>query len=134
MEEKQKNKNDEGQGPGVNEVPDFWTPSRVRMLASSIIIMSFLLLLGFGLVVYKLIEKAMVNNSVAVQQPVNSLVTLSHKDSRKHFKIDLQGYKIKDLESNGRLITLHVVRDGKAQIWIVDSSEKKIKSIIEIEP
>ena len=134
MEEKQKNKNDDGQEPEVNEAPDFWTPSRVRLLAGSIIIMSFLLLLGFGLVVYKLIEKAMVNNSVAAQQPANSLVTLSHKDSGKHFKIDLQGYKIKDLESNGRLITLHVVKDGKAQIWIVDSSEKKIKSIIEIEP
>ena len=134
MEEKQKNKNESGQDLEVTEQSDFWTPSRVRLLAGSIIIMSFLLLLGFGLVVYKLIEKAMVNNPPAAQHPASSVVTLSHKDTVKHFKIDLQGYKIRDLESNGRLITLHVVRDGKAQIWIVDSSEKKIKSIIEIEP
>lgn len=134
MEEKQKNKNVSGPDLEVTEQSDFWTPSRVRLLAGSIIIMSFLLLLGFGLVVYKLIEKAMVNTPPSAQHSASPVVTLSHKNSVKHFKIDLQGYKIRDLESNGRLITLHVVRDGKAQIWIVDSSEKKIKSIIEIEP
>ncbi len=134
MEEKQKNKNDSGQNLEANEPSDFWTPSRVRLLAGSIIIMSFLLLLGFGLVVYKLIEKAMVNNQPVAQQPASSVVTLSHKDSVKHFKIDLQGYKIQDLQSNGRLITLHVEKDGKVQIWIVDGSEKKIKSIIEVVP
>ena len=134
MEEKQKDKNDTSQEQDANDAPDFWTPSRVRLLAGSIIVMSFLLLLGFGLVVYKLIEKAMVNNSPAAKPSASSLVTLSHKDTVKHFKIDLQGYQIKDLESNGRLITLHVEKDGKAQIWFVDGSEKKIKSIIEIEP
>ena len=134
MEEKQKNENQKTEQPNPTDAPDFWTPGRVRMLAGSVVFMSFLLLLGFGMVVYKLIEKAMVPSTTTLSQPANAIVTLTDQDSRKHFKIDLNGYKIKDLESNGRLITLHVEKAGKGQIWIIDSSEKTIKSIVELQP
>lgn len=118
-------------GPSDQE-PTFWTESRVRLLAGSIIIMSFLLMLGFGLVIYKVIEKSLTSNAHLSPSNTKPIPTLKAANARKRLEVNLEGYKVKEVSSNGRLITLEVEKAGQMQIWVIDSSEKTIKSIIDV--
>lgn len=110
----------------------FWNPQRVRLLGGSIIIMSFLLILGFALVVYKLIEKALVNQPQTINLSKNDTIKLQSTTLKPAFELDLNGYEIKQMSSSGKLLTLHVVRGNEAQLWIIDSTAKKIKKIIQL--
>ncbi len=116
---------DESQSTRIAQESTFWNPLRVRMLIAAIIIMAFLLLLGFGLVVYKLIEKALVKqeNQTKVTQNVEQVPT---------FEIDLQGYQIKHLAQSGNTLTLHVMKEQSQELWLIDSYSKKIKKIIKL--
>jgi len=116
---------DESQSIRIAQESTFWNPLRVRMLIAAIIIMAFLLLLGFGLVVYKLIEKALVKqeNQTTLTENINKTPT---------FEIDLKGYQIKHIAQSGNIVTLHVIKGQSQQLWFIDSYSKKIKKIIKL--
>ena len=117
----------------IADTNDFWNPRRVRMLAAAVIFMWFLLILGFGLVVYKFIEKVLVSSAKApVASEQQDPLKLQNTSLAPAFEIDLNGFEIKHISQSGSTITLHVVRGNEAQIWIIDSSAKRVKKIIKL--
>lgn len=116
----------------IRQENDFWNPKRVRMLGASIIFMSFLLILGFGMVVYKLIEKSLVSQSSTVSQTAVDPSKMLIQNSSPSFEIDLKGYEINQMSISGKILTLHVKNGEKAQIWIIDTTAKKLKKIIQL--
>lgn len=134
MIEKIEEKQTGNENPSTED-PGFWTPSRVRLLAMSVIFMSFLLLAGFGAVVYKLIEKTLTIDAASKSKPVQQqekLLTATSLDA--DFSIHLNGFQIRHISQTGKYITLHVVKDATAELWVIDSNSKTIKQKIELKP
>jgi hypothetical protein len=115
-----------GDVPG--DVRDFWTPSRVRMLVTTIVAMAVILVLGFGFIIYTVIERSLTAKELKAQEikrisaPAPSM------------EIDMNGYKILNMSSDGAFITLQVEKAGKLELWLVNATTKKVKKVISLKP
>lgn len=115
-----------GDVPG--DVRDFWTPGRVRMLVTTIVAMAVILVLGFGFIIYTVIERSLTAKELKAQEikrisaPAPSM------------EIDMNGYKILNMSSDGAFITLQVEKAGKLELWLVNATTKKVKKVISLKP
>lgn len=117
----------------IQEAPEFWNPRRVRMLAGSVVVMSGMLLVGFGLVIYKLVEKTLLLGNTP---PALGEAAIGEGEAQPGrglgFTIDLKGYQIKNISHSADTITLHVAKGNSQQLWVVDRASKVVKQVIEL--
>ena len=118
--------------PEPNEAPagsnDYWTPARVRMLVIAIIAMAVMLVLGFGLVLYKVITQSLVAEPAVKNAP--KIVSAA----KPSFEIALDGHQIRHLAQSGSYLTLHVEKEGRAELWIINTTTEKLKKTIKLTP
>lgn len=107
---------------------EFWTEGRVRMLVISIVAMAVILVLGFGFIIYTVIERSL----TAKQQQSSEIRSL--RAPGPNLEIDLNGYEILSVTGDGSQLTLHVAKEGKAEIWLVNTTTKKIRKAIKLNP
>ncbi len=107
---------------------DYWTPARVRMLVIAIIAMAVMLVLGFGLVLYKVITQSLVAEPAVKNAPK---IVSAEKPA---FEIALDGHQIRHLAQSGSYLTLHVEKNGKAELWIINTSTERVKKTIKLTP
>lgn len=107
---------------------EFWTPARVRALVFTIVIMAVILVLGFGFIIYTVINRSL----TAKDQPRAEIKRLIAP--APSLEIDLDGHQIRHLASDGATITLHVEKDGKAAIWLINANTRKIRKTITLKP
>lgn len=110
-------------------VSDFWTPARQKMLGLSIIIMAVILVIGFGLVFYKIMQRSL----SASKAPETAIVkTAEQLRPKPAFELNLDGYEIKHFTQSGNKLSIYVEKQQKTQIWMIDTTAKKIYRIIDI--
>ncbi len=115
----------------IDEEQGFWNPQRVRLLAGAVIFMSFLMLAGFGLLIYKMVEKTLTIQ--AKKEPANKTITpLSAGGLPIDFTIDLNGFNIRHMSQSGRYITLHLEKTGSRELWVIDRTAKSVKQVIRL--
>lgn len=122
-----------GQPQDIIEDEGFWNPNRVRLLAMSVIFMSFLLLAGFGMVVYKLIEKTLTLETPRAEKQLEAPAKpLDVSTKAIDFTLKLEGFKITNMNQSGKWLTLHLEKPASSEIWIVDTGKGVIKTRIQI--
>ena len=125
---KEHDKIPEGEPDQTTAAAEFWTEGRVRLLVISIVAMAIILVVGFGFIIYTVIERSL----TAKEQQSIEIKTL--RAPAPGLEIDLNGYKILSVAGDGSLLTMHVEKEGKAEIWLVNTTTKKIRKVIKLKP
>ena len=125
-------------------VSTFWTPPKIKALISLIIAMSFVLAIGFGFFVFKLVTSLLKPQSGTVGDAAK-LISQDEghkerisKDLSIQSAIKLNGFKIQQITANDKeLILLMSKRDkeknkDQSQIWILNKKTKTITSKVKL--
>lgn len=103
-----------------------WSQNQIRGLKWTVIIMSVILVLGFGLVIYKMTDILISN----IARPEAKKVVNLKESEIPVTRFKLEGRKVNNISLSGSKLAIELEKAGNYEIWIYNRSSKTISEKI----